>query len=73
MKEYRKVEGLEMVRDMSNMSLINKDKIEFETYINKRKALLEQKGEINNIKQEVSELRSDISDIKQMLLQLTNR
>ena len=73
MKQYRKVEGLEMVRDMSNMSLINKDKAEFESYINKRKALLEQKGEINNIKQEVSELRSDISDIKQMLLQLTNR
>lgn len=73
MKEYRKVEGLEMVRDMSNMSLINKDKSEFENYKNKRKALLEQKGEINNIKREMSELKSDISDIKQLLLQLTNR
>lgn len=73
MKEYRKVEGLEMVRDMSNMSLINKDKSELQNYMNRRKALLEQKNEINSIKKEVSELKSDISDIKQLLLQLTNR
>jgi len=73
MTEYMKVEGLEMVRDMSNMSLINTDKNELESYIMKRKILLEQKNEINSIKEEVSNIQTDISTIKDLLIQLTNR
>lgn len=73
MKEYMKVDGLEMVRDMSNMSLINTDKNELESYLTKRKILLDQKNEINSIKEEVSNLQSDISTIKDLLIQLTNR
>lgn len=68
-----KVDGLEMVRDMSNMSLINTDKNELESYLNKRKILLEQKNEINSIKEDVSNLQADISTIKNLLIQLTNR
>lgn len=68
-----KVDGLEMVRDMSNMSLINTDKNELESYLAKRKILLEQKNEINSIKEDVSNLQADISTIKNLLIQLTNR
>lgn len=73
MTKYMKVDGLEMVRDMSNMSLINTDKNELESYLTKRKILLEQKDEINSIKKEVSNLQADISTIKNLLIQLTNR
>lgn len=73
MTEYMKVDGLEMVRDMSNMSLINTDKNELESYLAKRKILLEQKNEINSIKEDVSNLQADISTIKNLLIQLTNR
>ena len=73
MTEYRKVEGMEMIRDMSNMSLINKDSGELQSYLEKRKRLKEQKNEINSIRQEVSDLKNDISQIKELLLQLNNR
>jgi len=73
MSRYLKIEGTEMLRDTSNMSLINKDKSELEGYLNKRKAMMEQKREINNIRNEVLELKSDISQIKELLLQLNNR
>ena len=73
MSRYLKIEGTEMLRDTSNMSLINKDKSELEGYLNKRKAMMEQKREINNIRNEVLELKSDISQIKELLIQLNNR
>ena len=73
MNEYRKVEGLEMVRDMSNMALINNNSSELQGYMNRRKFLKEQKNEINTIRQEVSDLKNDISQIKELLIQLNNR
>lgn len=69
--KYLKVKGSELVRDTYNMSIVNRDKQELEAYLNKRKVLSEQKKEINTIKDEVFALKSDISEIKQLLLQLT--
>lgn len=70
MSNYLKVEGMQMVRDTRNNSIINQDKIELDTYINKRNSLIQQKEEINNIKTEVSSLKDDIGAIKDLLLQL---
>lgn len=68
-EKYIQVTGTNMIRDTSNMSLINTDKNELEKYLNRRNFLLQQKGEINNIKEEIKELKSDISEIKQLLIQ----
>lgn len=73
MTQFQKVEGLDMLRDTTNMSLINKNKSELEGYLNKRKVMMEQKKEINSIKEEVSGLKDDISEIKNLLLQLSKR
>lgn len=70
MSEYIKVKGMSMVRDMRNNSIINQDKTELDTYINKRKTLLAQKEEINSIKSEVTSLKDDVGLIKDLLLQL---
>lgn len=70
MNEYVKVEGMLMVRDVRNNSIINQNKSELDAYINKRKTLLAQKEEINNIKSEVLSLKDDVGLIKDLLLQL---
>ena len=70
MSDYLKVEGMQMVRDTRNNSIINQNKTEFDTYINKRKSLMQQKEEINSIKSEVSSLKDDVGLIKDLLLQL---
>lgn len=70
MIEYRKVEGTEIIRDMSNMSLINRDVNEYNGYLNQRRALVKQKEELVKIKEEVSEIKNDISLIKELLLNL---
>ncbi len=70
MSEYVKVKGMSMVRDMRNNSIINQDKTELDTYINKRKSLITQKEEINTIKKDVSDLKTNISELKDLLIQV---
>lgn len=66
--KYVQIENANMVRDITNMSLINNDINELQEYLNKRNFLVQQKNEINNMKQELNELKSDISEIKELLL-----
>jgi len=70
MSEYVKVKGMSMVRDTRNNSIINQDKIEFDNYINKRKTMLAQKEEINSIKEDVTNLKTSIEQIKDLLIQV---
>jgi len=70
MSEYVKVKGMSMVRDTRNNSIINQDKIEFDNYINKRNTMLAQKEEINSIKEDVTNLKTSIEQIKDLLIQV---
>lgn len=70
MSKYVKVEGMQMVRDTRNNSIINQNKSELDTYINKRNNLLRQKEEMDSLKGEVSSLKTDIGMIKDLLIQL---
>jgi len=62
-----------LVRDTNSMGLINKDRNGLEEYNMKRKLLATQKEEINNIKAELSGVKSDMQEIKQLLLQLMDK
>jgi protein subunit release factor B len=73
MTEYRQVENMQMVRDMYNMSLINKDESQLNEYLARRNMLERQYTEINNIKEEVSDLKTDIKELKNLILQLGNK
>lgn len=66
--KYVQIEDRNMIRDISNMSLINNDKNELEEYLNRRNFLVQQKSEINTMKEEIRELKNDISEIKQLLI-----
>lgn len=74
MSEFLKVEGQEyLVRDTSNKAIINTNKSDYELYIARRNASLSQKEQIENQGRELEQVKSDISDIKQMLSLLINK
>jgi len=55
------------------MALINNDRSAKEEYLNKAKMIKLQKEEINNIRTEVSTVKNDIKEIKELLSQLIGK
>jgi hypothetical protein len=68
-----KVQGTTFVRDTESMGLINKDRNGLEEYNLKRKLLLTQKEEINKVNKDIDSLKTDVSEIKQLLLKLMDK
>jgi len=66
--KHVKIEGMNMVRDITNMSLINNDRNELNEYLNRREFLIHQKQEINTLKSEISSIKDDILEIKSLLI-----
>lgn len=65
-----KVDDYNYARDTSSLALINTDNSAKEEYFLKKKILSSQKTEIERINNEIHELKTDITDIKTMLLQI---
>ena len=55
------------------MGLINSDKNGLDDYNAKRKILLAQKDEINNIKKDILDIKEDMTIIKNLLLKLMDK
>lgn len=70
---YVKVSGTNFIRDINSMAIINTDNSEKNEYYAKQKLLHNQKVELNSIRSEIDDIKIDISDIKQLLLQLINK
>lgn len=68
-----KVEGTSFVREISSMGLSNMDTISKDEYHNKVRLLKSQKQEINTIRSELSDVKNDITEIKEMLSQLIGK
>jgi len=73
MEHYAKVEGHpNLLRDMKSNAIINTDQIALDNYTSiKRKKELEQQR-INTIESDLSEVKSSIEEIKQLLRNMTN-
>ena len=67
------VKGTSFYRDTESMGLVNRDRNGLDDYNMKRKLLLTQKDEINKVKVEISTLKQDMSEIKQLLLKLMDK
>lgn len=65
-----KTEEGNFVRDTNSMALLNTDRSAREEYFMKAKMMQIQKSEITRINSEIDSLKSDIGDIKSMLIQL---
>ncbi|CAB4132903.1 hypothetical protein UFOVP250_7 [uncultured Caudovirales phage] len=68
-----KVNNSNFVRDTESMAIINLDIAEKNEYYNKVRLIQNQKNQINIVKEEIDSLRNEMSDIKQMLIQLLDK
>jgi hypothetical protein len=67
-QNYLKVSGHEnLVRDMSSKAVINTSMVEYEEYMARRRAKEQEQELITKQAEEINNLKSDISEIKQML------
>lgn len=68
-----KVPGTSFVRDTKSMALENTDQAAKEEYLAKTKILNGQKEKINKMNNDITVLRNEIGDIKQLLQQLIDK
>lgn len=57
-----------LFRDEETGAILNKNDIEYSAYIENRKKLLSDKERINNLENQLTDVKSDIKDIKDLLL-----
>lgn len=68
MEKFLKVEGHDsLVRDTSTKAIINTNMSEYEEYMARKKQVEMKQLEEQTQKQEISNIKSEISEIKQML------
>ena len=71
MTVYLKVQGCDgLVRDVATNAILNSDKTEYERYLAQKNANLSKKAEIQRQADEINNIKSDLTEIKQMLLTL---
>lgn len=71
--DYHRVEGHnDLVRDPKTNSIINTNMADYQQYINRRSVKNEKNEKIQNIEEEVANMKSDIDEIKSMLRELLN-
>ena len=68
-----KVEDSTYIRDTHSGALINQDYSSRDEYQAKVRIMNQQKSDINTLNKEIDNLKSDITDIKSMLLILMNK
>ena len=71
MTMFLKVKGCDgLVRDVTTNAILNNDKTEYERYLAQKNANLSKKAEIERHAEEINNIKSDLTEIKQMLLTL---
>ena len=65
---FLKVEGdPSLVRDSSTMAILNTNGTDYENYIRRRQSLMSDKEQLATQAQEINNIKEDLSEIKQML------
>ena len=71
--DYHGVEGhSNLLRDPDNDSIVNIDSIGYQKYITRRKSKDIKNQKVQNIEQEVANMKEDIDEIKNLLKDLLN-
>jgi TolA-binding protein len=68
-----KVNNTPYVRDTQSMAIINVDTVAKNEYYEKARTLAKQKEQINKMNGDISELRNELGEIKQLLKQLVGK
>lgn len=65
------VEGkLGLYRDPNNLAIVNKNNVEYESYITRRKFMQKKEEKIENINEEVSSLKQEVDFVKNDLTEI---
>tara|TARA_B100001059_G_scaffold155503_2_gene155105 strand:+ start:15379 stop:15609 length:231 start_codon:yes stop_codon:yes gene_type:complete len=71
MSKYLKVESdTSLIRDVDSGAIINTNKGEYEKFMKLSKRKYEEKQEMKNLKDDVEGMKSDIQEIKSLLLSI---
>ena len=70
---FVKVKDGNFIRDTNSMGLINTDVNAINEYNAKMSMIRNQREEINRVQDEIANVKGDISEIKQLLLQLMDK
>lgn len=72
--EEIKVEGHpDLIRDPLSGAIVNKNQVEYKNYIETKRKRECEKNRINNIETDLSSLKFEINEIKQLLHQLASK
>jgi hypothetical protein len=67
------VEGMEgYFRDSSTGAILNKNNLEFQSYIKNREKMGEERKRLDSLQTEVLSLKGDVTDIKNLLSDITS-
>ena len=70
---YLKVEGQnDLIRDPNTNSIINVNMTEYQQYLTRRTIKNEENQKIDNLETDVNSIKSELDEIKQLLLGLVN-
>jgi len=70
---YKKVKDNEhLVKNTKSNFIINTNKSEYDEYITRRNLKKNEKNKVENLERDISTLRNEISEIKDMLRSLVN-
>lgn len=61
-----------IVRDPNTNSIVNVDHYGYEHYIAKRESQNKKNQKIHDVEQEIATMKSDINEIKQLLMEILN-
>ena len=71
--DYVKVKDNEhIIRDPNSNCIYNTNKAEYEEYLTRRKLKKSEKNKVENIERDISTLRNEITEIKDLLRSLVN-
>ena len=73
MQNFLKVEGnASLVRDTATGAILNNNRTEYEEYLDRKKKAEVREAEISQHTEDINNIKNELSDIKQLLLQLVS-
>ena len=71
--DYVKVKDHDhLIRNTKSNCIVNTNKAEYEEYVTRRKLKKSEKNKVENIERDISSLRNEITEIKDLLRSLVN-
>ena len=73
MNNFLKVEGhASLVRDTTTGAILNNNRTEYEEYLDRTRKAEAREAEISQHTEDINNIKNELSDIKQLLLQLVS-